>query len=275
MLNGPFDTPFQRIKRNIARATNYLNKQEYGKAINAALIAFAHVKDCSNVYGQQRIEMRFILKEFCDKFNTTPGILLILSKLKINAQPFLKYQKGKELQLAKRLYMLGTLLEKLEKNRQKKKKMAVQQRKRLLIGKGQEYLNKGESPRGKAYLRRAAYEFRKEPAVVIDISKRLLKAKFYQEAAEIMEECRLHFPKESKLYRLIVYAYVSMHEFKKAEQVYLDALRQFGSHPMTLLNMSKLYLYWNKRDKAFEYARRALDAAPNLEEARRIMEKTA
>ena len=63
--------------------------------------------------------------------------------------------------------------------------------------------------------------------------------------------------------------------FQKAEALYLDAVRAFGAHPMTYLNIAKFYYKWHKRDDAFEYAERALAMDPNLAEAIEIRDKTA
>ncbi|NJB69390.1 tetratricopeptide (TPR) repeat protein [Desulfobaculum xiamenense] len=275
MHSDPIGTPFQRVKRNIARASNHLNKNDFLKAVDAARTAFALVPACTTVVGQQKIELRFMLEEFCDKFSNTPGILLILSRMKMRARPYLKFVNGNHEMIASRLEIFGTRLEDMEREKVERHELQRDARRKELLDKGQQCLDSGETPRGKAYLRRVAEEFGDEPGVVTDVGKRMLAAELFPEAAEILEESRSRFPGDSEAYQHCVHAYLGMGEFAKAEAVYKDALRQFGNHPITLLNLSKLYLAWRKRDEAYDYARRALEADPSLDEARAIMDRTA
>ena len=66
-----------------------------------------------------------------------------------------------------------------------------------------------------------------------------------------------------------------MREMDKAETVYLKAIQRFGKHPRTLLNLAKLYMEWNKKDKAFEAANDAWKKDPSLSEAKEIVDRFA
>lgn len=275
MHNDSKNVPFQRVRRNLARASNALSKGDYSKAIQTAKTAFSLVPACRGIYGQQKIELKFMLEEFCDKFSSSPGILLILEKMRMRAKPYIKFTNNNHQLIVNRLEILGTRMEDLESEKERKSEAKRQRRKREFLRQADEYLKAGEMPRGKSYLRRVAEEFGDEAGVITLVGQKMFEAELYLEAAEILEESRRKFPQDDTAYQFCVQSYIALQEFAKAESVYKDALRQFGNHPVTLLNLSKLYLTWRKRDEAYEFARRALEADPSLTEAREIMEKTA
>jgi len=93
------------------------------------------------------------------------------------------------------------------------------------------------------------------------------------EAAEMFKLALEKFPDDGEAWRLAIDAYDSLGEFRKAEMLYLEALKVFGAHPLTYLNMAKFYYKWRKKDAAYEYAQRALGLDPNLAEALEIREK--
>ncbi|WP_462327697.1 tetratricopeptide repeat protein [Desulfobaculum sp.] len=273
MLQGQQGTPFQRVRRNIARASHALQKEDYTKAIAAAKTAFQTVPKCRNLYGQQKIELKFMLEDFCGTFSTNPGILDILAKMHMRVRPYIKYD-GNPALIVNRLDILQTRIEDLEREKEEQTRAAMDQKRQEYLAHAEEYFRTGETPRAKSYLRRVVDEYGDTPGVITDVGKRMLDAELFVEAAEVLEESRARFPGDAAAYQHCVNAYLGMQEYSKAETVYKDALRQFGNHPRTLLNLSKLYLAWRKRDDAYEYARRALEADPGLDEARKIMEKT-
>lgn len=52
---------------------------------------------------------------------------------------------------------------------------------------------------------------------------------------------------------------------------YTRALKQFGTHPRTLVNMARMYLAWRKRDEAWTHIQRALQLAPGDAEAKALL----
>lgn len=117
-------------------------------------------------------------------------------------------------------------------------------------------------------------EFGHEPGVLADIAARLLDKDLLPEAADILAQARAADPRDPAIYTMAIQAYQGLGEMAKAEAVYLAAIRQFGGHPQTYLNLARHYMTWRKRDKAYEFARKALDADPALAEAREIMRRT-
>jgi pentatricopeptide repeat protein len=90
------------------------------------------------------------------------------------------------------------------------------------------------------------------------------------DGAEFLEMAIEAFPREGQLYGTLVDCYMGAREYEKAEAVYLKVLKQFGSHPRTLVNLAKLYKLLNKRQKAADMAQRALAQDPTNAEAKEI-----
>ncbi|WP_028587266.1 hypothetical protein [Desulfocurvus vexinensis] len=268
------DSPYHRVKRNLARANGYLRRKEYRKAVQAATTAFAIKPDCAQLVGKHKHELEFLCIEFCDNFNSNPGVIAFMHGIKIRARPFLAYGPGCEERVRTKLDIIGERMDAKEREAEARRLAALQEKKATWLERGQRALDEGRYPRGKAWLRRVVDEFGHEPGVLADIAARLLDKDLLPEAADILAQARAADPRDPAIYTMAIQAYQGLGEMAKAEAVYLAAIRQFGGHPQTYLNLARHYMTWRKRDKAYEFARKALDADPALTEAREIMRRT-
>jgi len=116
--------------------------------------------------------------------------------------------------------------------------------------------------------------FGDEPGIVREVGDMFSEAGLLNEAVEMFALAIEKDPSDGEAWRLAINAYDTLGEFQKAEALYLDAVRAFGAHPLTYLNIAKFYYKWHKRDDAFEYAERALALDPNLAEALELRDKT-
>ncbi|BBD07263.1 hypothetical protein [Desulfovibrio ferrophilus] len=270
---GSNEAAAQRVKRNIARAKGSIRKKEYLKAIKEAKLAFEARPDCNGLYGQQRVEIDFMLEDFCNTFSANKGILELLDRFRIRHKPFIAYNRGAVTEIVTKLDILSTRLADHLAEGEKRLQAQHERDKKYWITKGRHCLQRGELPLGRSHLRRAAEEFGNEQGVLTEIAEMLLEKDLLSDAAELLAQARELFPSDQRAYTLGVRAHMTQAEWDKAEEIYLQALKVFGNHAITLLNLARLYMKWNKRDKAWEYARMALEKNPNLEEAQEIMNK--
>ncbi|MBU1002856.1 MAG: hypothetical protein KKE73_10070 [Proteobacteria bacterium] len=270
---GSTESAAQRVKRNIARAKASLRNKEYLKAILEAKLAFESRPDCQGLFGQPRVEIDFMLEEFCTTFSANPGILELLNRFRIGHKPFIAYTKGNVEEIITKLDIFATRLTDHLQERENLQKVQHERDKKYWLTKGRHCLQRGELPLGRSHLRRAAEQFGHEDGVLVEIAEMLLEKNLLGDAAELLAQARELFPSDQRPYTLGVRAHMEQAEWDKAEEIYLTALKVFGNHAITLLNLARLYMTWNKRDKAWEYARMALDKNPNLEEAQAIMNK--
>ena len=258
------------VRDNIARSRAYLTRGYLTRALEAMETALRAYSG-TTLIGQPRFETEVHIHEFVNDLNRNHTVRKFFEQRKVFAGPYVAYAPGEELPLAERLESIRHAMLEEERARAAEQAQKVLMRKMELTGNGQARLDAGDLPRGRALLRRVAEEWGHEPGVLSDIGQRFLRARLFYEAAELFEAALEVFPGEAQAYSGAVAAYMDLREYQKAESVYLRALRQFGSHPRTMLNLAKLYMEWRKRDKAYEYANRAAQADPSLAEARELV----
>ncbi len=258
------------VRDNIARSRAYLARGYLTRALEAMETALRAYSG-TTLIGQPRFETEVHIHEFVNDLNRNHTVRKFFEQRKVFSGPYVSYTPGEELPLAERLESIRHAMLEEERERAAEQAQKVLMRKMELTGNGQARLDAGDLPRGRALLRRVAEEWGHEPGVLSDIGQRFLRARLFYEAAELFEAALDVFPGEAQAYSGAVAAYMDLREYQKAESVYLRALRQFGSHPRTMLNLAKLYMEWRKRDKAYEFANRAAQADPSLAEARELV----
>lgn len=254
------------VRENIARAKAYLRRDDLPRSMAAMAAALRELKG-TRLIGQARFETEVNVQEYVTELNRHQCIRSFFESQGVLTTPFVSYAKGHEDDLAERLESIGIGLEKDEATRAAKDVAKVAQRKETLLRSGQEKLDAGDAPRGRSFLKRAADEFGHEAGVLTDIGQRLQRAGLLFEAAEMFENAIAAFPKDGHAHAGAVAAYMGLQEYPKAEVAYIRALKQFGNHPKTLINMARMYLAWHKRDDAWTHIQRALQLAPQDAEA--------
>ena len=99
-----------------------------------------------------------------------------------------------------------------------------------------------------------AEEFSDDEGIRVQVGKIFEANNCLVEAAEMYEESIEHQPREVAAYTGAIAAWLQLHEFEKAEKIFMAVLRTFGGHPNTYGRMAKMYWDWRKRDKAEEMA---------------------
>lgn len=258
--------------KKIARAKAQLKRDDTVRALES-LLAGLDEFDPQHTPAKARYEVEALLTECVADLNRQPLIRALFESLAKSKQAFIPYVPGQEGKLRGVLGILYKALNESAAKTQRDEAEGQAQRKAALEQKGLEALKTGDMPRGKSALRILAEEFGEEPGMLVKIAEWLLEYKAYFEAAELLEQAMEAFPKDVKAYGLAAQCYRTIRELEKAEAVYLKAIQRFGKHPRTLLNLAKLYVEWNKKDKAFEAAYDAWKKDNSLTEAKEIADK--
>ncbi|MGE4299407.1 MAG: tetratricopeptide repeat protein [Desulfovibrionaceae bacterium] len=265
-------TPGKTVREHFARARSTLSRDEVLKAVSAAINGLEHCIN-SRIMGKEKMEIEALISDFLGDFNRHPVIREYFYAHGVHAMPFIKYAKGKENKLLEKFETIERDMTVAEKQAEEQAEKQQEQRKEELLQKGQECLDQEDFPRGKGALRRAAEAYGDEPGLLVDIADRLYKAKQWREAAEFAERAMEKFRMDPKPYSVAVQAYMQMREFEACENVFLKVLKQFGAHPRTYQSMSRMYLEWRNYDKAYDFAKQALEQDPDLKIAKEIVEK--
>jgi tetratricopeptide (TPR) repeat protein len=265
--------PPQTVAHNLARAKSLLKRDETIRALES-MIAGLDMYEPKKIMRKGQFEIEVLVQECVAELNRQPAVRKLFEALSPKAQrAAVPYTPKQEEKLKA---MLNILLKGLNETIAAKERNSAEvktKRKELLRQKGLDYLKTGDSPRGKAALKVLADEFGNEPGLITQVGAWLLEYKLYLDAAEILERAMERFPKDSKAYGFATQCYKFARDYEKQESVYLRAIRQFGKHPRTLLNLAKLYVDWNKRDKAYATAQEAYNKDRSLTEAKEIMDQ--
>ncbi|MDR2825262.1 MAG: hypothetical protein LBV76_00530 [Deltaproteobacteria bacterium] len=259
------------VTQNISRARGYLARNDVLRALETLAIA-AETFDPKKVVGKAKYETEVHMAECVDYLGKNPTIAGFLKTLSKGATPTIVYVSGQEAKLAATLRVIYKVLKDRDVEISLIEDDSNAMRRDAMWENGTKCLADGQTPKGKSILRRMGDEFGDEKGVLTRIGEALFNSKCLFESAEILEDALEKFPKDGKAYSLLIRSYTELQEFEKAEVLYLKALRQFGQHPMTVLNLAKMYKLWNKRDKAFVMAQTALRLNPGNPEAQDLLD---
>lgn len=265
-------TPPKSMRENLARARSYLRRNDMVRSLDAMCKAMREVVT-ARLFGQARYEVEVLIFEYVSELNKHPEIASFFQKRKIHAAPFVRYARGEEEELLERFESIYTGMRQEHEDHTQKRVERKLSKKSDLLERGKALMAQKDYPRGKGVLRRVVEGWGHEEGLTTDIALLFLEHQLYMEAVALFEQVIVQFPGDSRAYGGAVRCYKELHEFEKCEAVYLKALKQFGSHPRTLLNMAELYKRWRKLDKAYDYARRAVSADCTLKEARAMVEE--
>jgi Flp pilus assembly protein TadD, contains TPR repeats len=264
----------REIRENVSRAKGYLRRDDLDRAIGCAKDALMQ-KGKAGTLGHGRSEVDLMFGELCEEINRHPRVVALLESLGVRGGTLLRYGAGQETLLIKKLTALQIKMEDIAKKEVQRVEAKRTAQKIEWLKAGQTLLREKNFPKGKVYLRRVVETFGDEPGLAREVGNMFIEAGLLTEAVEMFVVAIEKAPNDGEAWRLAINTYDTMGEFQKAEGLYLDAIRVFGAHPMTYLNIAKFYYKWHKRDNAYEYAERALSLDPNLAEAIELRDKTA
>ena len=266
--------PPQAIAHNLARAKSLLKRDESIRALEA-MIAALDSYEPRKMMGKARFEIEVAVQECVAELNRQPDVRKLFETLAHLQKANVPYTPRQEEKLKGVLAIVHKALTESAAAKERNAAEDRTKRKEMLQKKGLDYLKSGDLPRGKAALKVLADEYEAEPGVITQVGDWLLEHKLYLDAAEMLERAMEAFPKDSRAYALATQCYKISRDHEKLESVYLRAIRQFGRHPRTLLNLAKLYVEWNKKEKAFIAAQEAYKKDNSLTEAKELMDKYA
>ena len=259
------------IRENISRARGYLRRDDFYRCIEAANDALV-LKSTSSALGMGRSEVDLLFVEMCDDFSRHPRVIAFLESIGVSGGPFLRYKSGDETLLIKKLTAFRIKMEELEEHAAAKEEKRRNAQREEWLALGRECLDQKSFPKGKVYLRRLVENYGDEPGLIREVGKLFADAGLLPEASEMFMLAIERCPSDQQAWRMAIDAWDALGEFKQAEALYLDAVKTFGGHPMTFLNIAKFYMKWHKKDDAYDYAQRALDLDASLVEAKAIQD---
>lgn len=143
-------------------------------------------------------------------------------------------------------------------------------RKESALAKGQEHLSNKEYSRAQSVFGAISGEFPNDGDLRCSIGEKYLAEGLYEGAAACFAEAVAINPEALGIYNRLAIALRKLERFDAAENCYMKALLLAPEDPNLLFNIGRMYLDWQKWDKAAEFGDRAFEIAPRFDEARKL-----
>ena len=259
------------IREDIARARLLIRREELMQALRllgTALTKHAMLK----AFGPMRFELETAFGEAFADLNVQPAMQPLLTPPGCEAPVALKFVRGKAGALATLCSGLADRLDAEADRKLLEHQKERDARKQELIQKARAQFAEGDLPKGRAFIQKVIDEFGTDDArIPLQMAHLLWDTGMVLDAADILRGAIDVFPKDPKLYTLLVDCCVKGNEFAKAEETYGRMFRQFGTQPQLVLNLARLYVSWKRYPSAEEVLVPLLKAEPDLEEAHKLM----
>ena len=261
----------REIRENVARARLLIRKGELAQAMRhlaSALEANAGLK----AFGPMRYEIEVGFGEAFADLNVQASMQPLLTPPGSDKPISLKYVRGKDKTLA---VLFSNLVQRLDAaaDRQLVEQMKEREaRKQDLIARAHAQFEEGELPKGRAFIQKVLEEFGDDDSKIsIEMAELLRTANMPLDAAEILREAVDKFPKDPKIYTLLIDSYERATNYSKAEDIYARAFRQFGAHPRMVYRLSKLYVAMKRYKDAQKLLEPLARDNPDFEEAHKML----
>jgi tetratricopeptide (TPR) repeat protein len=262
-------------QEHLARAKAYLNKDRVAEAVAEAAEGVKLGLD-RRVMGRDKIMLQTYVNEFLHGLSKDSAVKQHFYSHNIYSTDHYKLQPGKERDTLRMLQVLHSWMGGEEQKKAQQAEEEKQEGPRELLDKGARLLEAGDDTKGRVALRKAVARRPADKDIPAQAAQVFLDHNMLREAADVCRKAMEANPSNGMMYSLAVQAHVKAGDYAQAEEVYKQALKRFGAHPRTYLNLAKLYLQWRKWSECYEAARQAAGGDPEVRrEAEEIIEKVS
>jgi len=182
----------------------------------------------------------------------------------------IKYTPGQEREL---LDSLRILLEAFQEGFQQKANDAMrlaQELRERELAKGQSLLDANKLDDSRSIFSDLAKANKNDCDLLVDIGDRFLRSAHYEDAAFYLGDALSLNPNAVHIYNRLAMAQRKLGNFAEAEKCYLKAAQGGYKDPHLFFNIGRLYIDWEKWEKAIKAANGALTLDPGFEEAQKL-----
>lgn len=251
------------IREDLARAKAAFAKNDELRTVQLvvmALRAFVSVK----LPSSDRIMVEGLLRESFSNLGKLPQI----RKFAPNGIP---YVKGQEQKLCS---FLIPLVQRLEEELGRENLDAMRERKLRIdhaVIKGGKLLAEGNLLEAQRNFRAAVEDYVDEKGLFPLIASRLIEAGHFKPSFEYIKRAVEESPDNARAYDFLLTAAGKAEEWPLAERILLDAQAKAGAQPLLDQTLAMVEARLGNWAEARSAAKRAVDAAPRLTEAKRVL----
>lgn len=181
------------------------------------------------------------------------------------------YKPGQERELLENLRMLLEVFQDHMRQEAADAMRLAKERREKELARGQALLDAQDFDGARSVFAAVSQEAGDDGEVRADIGERFLRARQYKDAADYLGEAIALSPESVHLYNSLAMAQRKLGDYAGAERCYLRAAQAGARDSHLLFNMGRLYVDWEKWEKALKASRGALTLDPEFAEARKLM----
>lgn len=248
-----------RIRAGLIKVPSDLKQ---GKPIPAAVA----VRDGARIFGRvamikkEQEELVTLLQNACEhmRYNKSVTALFPLA---------IMYTPGREDEIIDIMNQLIGVLEEASVGEAVVKHKAYQT---AQLEKGRNELRRGAVDEARRTLGQLGDEYSGESNLLLNIGEEFMDVRLYEDASHYLSKASVLAPEDAHTLNRLGIAKRKLRRFEEAEQAYLKAMQLEKFDPNLYFNVGRLYLDWERWEKAAYYAQMALERAPEFEEAAKM-----
>jgi tetratricopeptide (TPR) repeat protein len=183
----------------------------------------------------------------------------------------LSYAPGQEQEFNENLKTLISSLNDMVAEEAQEQLRLREERKLALLAQGKAEFEARNETKARQIFATLEHDYPDDPALRGEMGKILLDAGQYEAAVEYLKNALETNPELLSLYNLIAIALRKLDRFETAEQYYLRAAEYMRMDPTLYFNIGRLYIDWQRWEKAIKAAQAALYLRPDFSEAQKLL----
>lgn len=254
------------MSQELTKARAGLNKVssdlKSGQLISAAMA----VREGARIFGRvaliknEQDELVTLLQKACDVMHYSKDIAAVFPLS-------IEYTPGKEQALIEIMNQMIGVLEEANLEEAIARQKAYQEEQ---LAKGHSELQRGAVDEARRTLGQLSLDYADEAELLLKIGEEFMHASLFEDASKYLELAVHLAPGDAHALNRLGIARRRLRRFDEAEVVYKRALELEASDPNLLFNVGRLYLDWERWEKAEYYANQALTFAPEFSEAAKM-----
>jgi len=203
----------------------------------------------------------------------TDAVLLLNGDRNLRQQYplILQYTPGTEKELADTLVAVLSELQATVVEEAKDIMADMEDRLAKGLAEGKRLLEEKQFDEAKAVLEKLAREFPHDAEVRARIAQLFIAGERYEEAFAYLDEAIELDPDQIRHYNSIGIVLRKLHKYDTAEKYFMRAVAFAKTDPNLYFNLGRVYLDWERWDKAERASRLALHLSPSFVEARKLL----
>lgn len=255
------------VKEAASRALALARRGESARALRCAAEALLGAGVEKTVFGRERIELEFKLREVVEAMVLLPEVAAVAPAGR------LVYKKGLERKLGQFFDTVATKTEAAAEEAARAAEEAARQEAEGLFQQARQAVNAGEYPAARRLLNAVCERHPERPGVHFESGELLVRAGFPLDALPFFEKAIEVAPRDGRAYIAAADACRDAGEQGRAEKYLKAAIKQVGGTPTAYLAMARMYVAGRKWDKAHDAVKSLLSLEPEHPEAARLMEE--